>query len=67
MKTLEDIQMEIYELIQLGRFDAQTIDENINYTFEAVHDDYPEIDDYELLNYINTKAEEIYMGEYDEY
>ena len=67
MKTLEDIQMEIYELIQLGRFDAQTLDENINYTFEAVHSDYPEIDDSDLLNYINTKAEEIYMGEYDEY
>ena len=66
-KTLEDIQMDIYEAIQLGRkMDNQTQEENIVETIKNFSEEYPEINKSQLVAYITKKAEEIYAGEYDD-
>jgi len=58
------IQMEIYELLQLCRYEL-TIDRNITETFKTIVAEFPELDKIELHNYISTKANEIYAGEFD--
>lgn len=64
---LEDIQMEIYEMIQTARkVDKQDKDTNIKETLNAIRLTYPEINRDELKDYITKKADEIYDGEYDE-
>ena len=64
---LEDIQMEIYEMIQTARnVDKQDKETNIKETIYAMKLDYPEIDEKELSDYITKKADEIYAGDYDE-
>ena len=64
---LEDIQMEIYEMIQTARkVDKQDKDTNIKETIYAMKLDYPEIDEKELSDYVKMKADEIYAGDYDE-
>jgi len=64
---LEDIQMEIYEMIQTARkVDKQDKDTNKRETAYAIMQEYPEINRKELINYISKKADEIYAGEYDE-
>ncbi len=64
---LEDIQMEIYEMIQTARkVDKQDKDTNIKETLNAIRLTYPEINRDELKDYITKKADEIYAGEYDE-
>ena len=64
---LEDIQMEIYEMIQNARrLDNQEIKDNIKDTVDAIKQDYPEINEKELVEYVTKKADEIYAGEYDE-
>lgn len=64
---LEDIQMEIYEMIQTARnVDKQDKETNIKETIYAMKLDYPEIDEKELSDYVTKKADEIYAGDYDE-
>ena len=64
---LEDIQMEIYELIQNGRrLDKQDKETNVKETLNAIRLEYPEISREELKSYIERKADEIYAGGYDE-
>lgn len=64
---LEDIQMEIYEMIQTARrVDKQDKDTNKRETAYAIMQEYPEINRKELINYISKKADEIYAGDYDE-
>ena len=64
---LEDIQMEIYEMIQTARkVDKQDKDTNKRETAYAIMQEYPEINRKDLINYISKKADEIYAGEYDE-
>lgn len=64
---LEDIQMEIYEMMQTARkVDKQDKDTNIKETLNAIRLTYPDINRDELKDYITKKADEIYAGEYDE-
>lgn len=63
---MKDIQMEIYEMIQLGkRLDNQDKETNIKETFNAIKEEYPDINEKEIKDYITKKVEEIY--EEDEY
>lgn len=64
---LEDIQMEIYEMIQIARnLDKLDKDTNKRETAYAIMQEYPEINRKELINYISKKVDEIYAGDYDE-
>lgn len=58
---MKDIQMVIYEMIQLGkRLDNQDKETNIKETFNAIKEEYPDINEKEIKAYITKKVEEIY-------
>lgn len=58
---MKDIQMVIYEMIQLGkRLDNQDKETNIKETFYAIKEEYPDINEKEIKAYITKKVEEIY-------
>ena len=58
---MKDIQMVIYEMIQLGkRLDNQDKETNIKETFNAIKEEYPDINEKEIKDYITKKVEEIY-------
>lgn len=64
---IQDLQMEIYEMIQVGRkMDNQDMELNIDQTIAAIREEYPTVDMKELGSYVRRKANEIYAGEYDE-
>ena len=74
VESNNDLQMEIYEMIQNGRkMDNQNKETNIKETYKAILEDHT-IDEFksvnintkrELLSYIKLKVDEIYDGEFD--